>query len=89
MYRQPGAWPDKGDVFLGLFTTRELAAIAVDSVNNNRRAPGECWVAIGRLIYPVGDMIGPDDFYATMTDRYVAHAVVAAVNGVGAHAATP
>lgn len=80
LYAQLGAKPGKADTFLGTFNTRELAQIAADGLNGQRRETAP-WRALGRLIYPQRHPIDLDDFYGAMVSREVAAQVVTAVNG--------
>lgn len=82
LYAQIGDDPSKTDVLLALFNTRELATLAAARLNDPERGDLR-WIAIGRLIYPLGARVGPDDFLAVAVTADVASTIASMVRGDG------
>jgi hypothetical protein len=82
IYRMVDNTPVKGDVYLGVADTPEIATIAVDALNGlplGYPGPGP-WFAAGRLVYapPAVDVL--TDWIIAMDTSELAVEVVAAVN---------
>jgi hypothetical protein len=72
VYAQFGERPTKSDPYLGVFNNAQLAAYAIEAVNNRRVEVDMPWVAIGRLIYPGPGVDRLDDFIAVMATVNIA-----------------
>jgi hypothetical protein len=79
VYAQFGEQPTKSDPYLGVFNNSQLAAYAVEAVNNRRVSADMPWVAIGRLIYPGPGVDRLDDFIAVMASASIARWLANAV----------
>lgn len=79
LYAQFGDTPTKQDPYLGVFNNAQLAAYAVDAINDHYVAADLPWIAVGRLIYPEPGVTGLDDFIAVMVSPAVANWVAGVV----------